>query len=121
MQHSIFLNNQCKIDFHSIEQRQDFISELISRIKDGSLKSLITSIVNDNKNIKIENKDETYSLSLIKNQNFNKSKTLINLTNCEKRLKEEYNLISEEKIIILKIEKNISGYKIPIIAYELFS
>ena len=116
-----FLNNECKINSQSNIQKEDFFSNLISKITDGSLEPLINSVVEENKNIIIENEDEVYTISTTENQNLNESKTLIDLSGCEKELKKVYNISSEEKIIIFKIEKSIPGYKIPIIGYELFS
>ena len=68
---SSLLNNECKIISNLSEQNEDFILDFISKIKDGSLEQLITSVVYDNKNIIIENEDEIYSISTKENQNFN--------------------------------------------------
>ena len=117
-----FFNNECKISPQiSLEQKQNFVEEIITKIKDGSLESLITSVVKEDKNILIENEDEIYSIGTLDNQNINETKTLIDLCDCEKKLRSVYNITEEEKILIFKIEKYIPGYKIPILGYELFT
>ena len=116
-----FFNNECKLNSYSLEQKQEFFSDIISKIEDGTLDSLIASIVDNNEIIKIENENEIYSISTTENQNFNETRTIINLGDCEKELKNVYNLTEDEKIIIFKIERNITGYKIPLIGYEIFA
>ena len=116
-----FFKNECELDNLSLEQKQNFVSDIISKIKDGSLDSLMMSIVNNNEIIKIENENEVYSISTTENQNLNETRTIIDLDDCEKELKAVYNLTEDEKIIIFKIEKNFPGYKVPIMGYELFS
>ena len=116
-----FLNNECNLNTQSNKQNHDFVFDIISKIEDGSLDFLITSVINENKNIIIENEDEIYSISSIENQNFNETRTIIELGNCEQELRKVYNLTEDENIIIFKIEKNIPGFKIPIMGYELFS
>ena len=64
-----FFKNECKLDNQSLKQKQDFVSDIISKIKDGSLDSLMISIVNNNEIIKIENENEVYSISTTENQN----------------------------------------------------
>ena len=116
-----FFNNECELNNYSPEQKQNLVSDIISKIEDGTLDSLMTSVVDNNDIIKIENENELYSISTTENQNFNETRTIIDLGDCEQELKNIYNLTSEEKLIIFKIEKNIPGYKIPIMGYELFS
>ena len=117
-----FFNNGCKISPQiSSEHKQNFVEEIITKIKDGSLESLITSVVKEDKNIIIENEEEIYSIGTLDNQNINETKTLIDLGDCEKELRSVYNITEEEKILIFKIEKYIPGYKIPILGYELFT
>ena len=116
-----FLKNECKINYQSIQQKKEFISEMIIKIKDGSLDSLLESVINNNENIIIENKDEIYSITTLSNQNIQKNRTVVNLGECENKLKKAYNMSQNANLIIFKIEKFIPEYKIPIVEYELFS
>ena len=116
-----FFKKECQIITQSNEQRKELITNIITNLQDGSLKTIINSLISEEKNMIIENEEDTYSLGTLENQNLNETKTLIELGNCEKELKRVYNISEEEKILIFKIEKLIPGYKIPIISYELFT
>ena len=116
-----FFNKECKIIIHSNDQKKELVRGILTKIQNKSLDNIISSLVNEEKNVIIEDEEETYLMGTLENQNLNESKTLIDLSDCEKELKRVYNISNDEKVLIFKIEKFIPGYKIPIIGYELFS
>ena len=118
---SSFFNKECKIITQTKEQKKELAIDILTKIQDKSLDNIISSLVNEEKNLIIEDEEEIYSIGTLENQNLNESKTLIDLSDCEKELKRVYNISNDEKVLIFKIEKFIPGYKIPIIGYELFS
>ena len=93
------------------------MNDIISKIQDGSLDTLISSVADGEKNVVIETKEETYTIQTTESQNFNESRSLVDLGDCEKELKRVYNLSEDEKIIMFKIEKYVPGYKVPIVGY----
>ena len=116
-----FFNSKCKTNTLSSEQKQELVNDIISKIQDGSLDTLISSVADGEKNVVIETEEETYTIQTTESQNFNESRSLVDLGDCEKELKRVYNLSEDEKIIMFKIEKYVHGYKVPIVGYELFS
>ena len=87
-----FLKNECKVFFKSDNQKKNFINEIITKLKDGSLESAIKLVVNENEIIFIENEDEIYSISTLTNQNYYKKSTIVDLAECENILRDVYNL-----------------------------
>ena len=111
----------CNINILTNEEIEEFVEDIINKIKDGSLDTVLSSVVDSGENVVIKNEEETYAISTTESQNFNESRSFIDLGDCEKELRRVYNLSNDEKIIMFKIEKYLPGYKIPSIAYELFS
>ena len=113
--------DECNISKLTNEEKKEFVEDTINKIKDGTLDILLSSLVNSGKDVVINNKEEIYAISTTNSQNFNESRSKLDLGDCERELRKVYNLNDDEKIIIFKIEKYLLEYKIPIIAYELFS
>ena len=118
---SNFLSKEYDINTLTNEEKEEFVEDIINKIKDGSLDTILSSVVDSGENVVIKNEEETYAISTTESQNFNESRSLVDLGDCEKELRKVYNLSDDEKIIMFKIEKYIPGFKIPNIAYELFS
>ena len=116
-----FFKKECKIISKKNEKRKELITNIIKNIQDGSFNDIISTLINEEKNIIIEDEKDIYSFGFLENQNLTETKTLIDLDDCEKELKRIYNISDEEKLLIFKIEKYIPGYKIPIPSFELFT
>ena len=116
-----FFNSECKISWKSNEHKKEFISDIINKIQDRSLESIIASIVENDESKILRNKNEIFTISSLSNQNITKNSTFVDLGICEDELKRVYNLNETEKLIIFKIETYYPEYKIPVIQYEIFS
>ena len=70
----------------------------------------------------IENEKMTITLTTTKNQNKNikQNSTSINLGDCEKLLRLNYNLSENETIYIKKIDVNQEGFKIPKVEFDVY-
>ena len=80
-----------------------------------------TNIDNNFDDVKMKDNIK-YTITTTKNQKNNEknNNTNIDLGDCEKKLREEYN-ISEEKILyIIKIDIPVNGYNIPMVGYEVY-
>ena len=100
-----FFNSKCKMNTLSDDQKQELVNDIISKIQDGSLDTLISSVADGEKNVVIETEEETYTIQTTESQNFNESRSLVDLGDCEKELKRVYNLSEDEKIIMFKKRK----------------
>ena len=67
----------------------------------------------------INDENEIYLISTLENQMFMENITSINITECEKKLREENSKVNEE-LYIFRIDHIIEGYNIPIIEYAIF-
>ena len=79
-----FFNSKCKTNTLSNEQKQELVNDIISKIQDGSLDTLISSVADGEKNVVIETEEETYTIQTTESQNFNESRSLVDLGDCEK-------------------------------------
>ena len=81
-----------------------------------------SSLVNNKINLETESKKILIELVTTydeKNKE-NKNETIINLGECEYKLKQAYGISNESSLYILKIEVNETGMKIPKIEYEVY-
>ena len=62
----------------------------------------------------------SFTSTYIQQMNKNINSTTINLGQCEKDLKDAYNISEESNLYILKIDKEQKGKNYPIIEYEVF-
>ena len=99
----------------------DIIRNELSNNEEESILSKI--IILDNKNILINDKDILYQITLLDHQNNNdyKNISLIELGECENKLKEHYNIDKNESLIIFKIHYYNQGLAVPRIEYEIYS
>ena len=116
------LNTNTKInsDINNINNNSENINitqmdETIKQILEGNITSLLTNIDHENFFKKIDNKK--YLISTLSNQEQNLS--FIDLGDCETKLKNETDNITEE-LIIYKIETIYDGFKIPIIEFDIY-
>ena len=110
---------KCEIKFQTVEEKEIFKQNILNSIKNGSLSNLITSQVNNNNYLMINDENEIYLISTLENQMFMENITSINFTECEKKLRGENSKVNEE-LYIFRIDHIIEGYNIPIIEYAIF-
>ena len=117
-----FFNNSCKINNNSYN-----INDLISIIKNGlingSIDSLVSNVIEGQKELSIKNENTFYQITTSKEQNNNNKNDNISnvlLGECENILKEKYGIKEDETLLIFKIDYYQPGSSIPIIGYELF-
>ena len=118
-----FFNNICTIYNKNITHSQSIlITNIIKGIQDGLIDDIILEILNGKDIIKTE-LDTSYQITTTFNQINNKytNISVINLCECENILKEKYNILENETLIIFKTEKKIKGLLIPLIEYEIFN
>ena len=96
---------------------------IIKQIKEGSLNEIINNtIINDKEDLIEKENDAIYQLTSSENQknkDYNNISTL-NLKECEKKLKDHYNISDNDPLIIFKVDNNVSNINIPIVEYEIY-
>ena len=117
-----FFNQKCSLKNNISKGIEILISNIRNEIKDGSLEHLL---IKDNKEIKdLIRKDNNivYQITTSYNQNNNdyQNITTIKLGEFENELKEKYNILKSDSLIIFKIEKYLDKALIPLIEYEIF-
>ena len=117
-----FFNKKCILNNHSIEQKENHTKNIINEIENNSINNLLTEVIKENKDIIIKDNYTLYQLTSSFLQNIGKYQNIssIKLGECEKILKEQYDINNEDTLIIFKIEENIEGFLIPLIEYEIF-
>ena len=118
-----FFESKCKINTENIEEKEKLTKLIINEIINGTINELLLRVINDKKELLLNDTYEVYQITTLSNQLDNKNSNLssINLGLCESKLKEEYKINPNEDLIIFKIEYTVKGFQIPIIEYELFS
>ena len=118
-----FFDDICKVNNNNIKSQSLLISNIIKGIEDGLIDELLLEIIEEeNDTIKIEN-NILYQITSSFNQN-NKSYeniSSINMTECENYLREKYDILENETLIIFKTEKYLDEILIPIIEFEVFN
>ena len=100
--------------------------KLIYEIKkkiNGSIDDLLSNILEGDKNdFIIENDNILYQITSTENQynNINKNISTINMGECEKYLKDIYNISQNDSLLIYKIDYFQEGLLIPLIRYEIY-
>ena len=116
---NIFFKKQCT----PLNYISNMIDIIIQDIKAHLLDDLLEDVINENK-IDINNIDNNIKYQITspfnqKNKEYGNI-SIINLNECEIRLKEIYHLNQNETLIIFKYDYNIEGLLIPIVGYEVF-
>ena len=121
------LNNKlCKINFKNDNKSEtnDAQEKMVENIRNEITNGIDISGIDKGNDIMIQEKDIT--ITITKNTNQKKqinSKTnisSIDLGECEKKLKDEYNIPKNGSLYILKMDVKQDGYKIPKIQYEVY-
>ena len=108
---NIFANARDKLIFDIKNKINGSIDEVLSNILEGDKKDLI-----------LEGDHIIYQITSTENQDNNKNKNIstINLGECEKILKDSYNISQNESLLIFKIDYFHEGLLIPLIRYEIY-
>ena len=117
-----FFDNICTINSINEESKSILIKNIINGIQEGLIDNLIENfIIKKNMNItKIVN-DTLYHITSSFNQNLKDSNiSTLELGECEKKLKDIYNIPQKDPLIIFKTEQYFEGLLIPLIEYEVF-
>ena len=114
-----FFKGKCKINLMTAENKEAFKQSILSAIKDGSLINLISSQVNNNSHLVINDENEIYLISSLSEQMYIENITNINFSECENILKNDSD--NNEILYIFRIDHKIKGYNIPIIEYVIFN
>ena len=111
-----------KDDKQSILNKDDIIKNIKKEIINHTLDTLISNIIEEKDDKYIKEGNILYQITTSENQNNNTytNVSTIKLGECEKILKDKYNISKNETLIILKIDYNIEGLLIPIICYEVY-
>ena len=116
-------NSACIINYKlEDENNKEVEDKEVENIKEELTSGFNTSDIDNGKNIIINQKDSTVTISTTENQKNSNSTNLttINLGDCEDKLKTKYNIPKRDSLYILKIDVNQKGIKIPKIAYEVY-
>ena len=106
---------------NSEEVKADILLNIKNQLKNNELDTLLDQMTKDKKDIIIKYDNIIYQITNTNNVNnqIDEKISNINLGECEVELKDYYN-ITNEGLLILKIEYNITGSLIPIIDYEIY-
>ena len=107
----------------SVEFKQKIINMIREELIKGDLNKLINNSLFERKeDLLVNHKKITFQITSTENQ---KSKeylniSIINLKECENKLKSHYNIEQSKSLIIFKIDDFIDEIKIPIVEYEVY-
>ena len=119
-------SNECKLNIESNNENDSFEAQekMVENIREEITNSLDISVIGGGKDILIQEKDITVTITNSDNQknqlNTKTNSTSIDLGECETKLKEYYNISKNESLYILKMDVKQEGYKIPKIQYEVY-
>ena len=106
----------------STSESNDFmITNFKERITDGSFNNIINNIIEEGKDYIIPSENILYQMTTSDNQkNSQKNVSTIDLGDCEKILKEKYDIEESIPLIIFKVDYFMPGTLIPLIGYEVY-
>ena len=104
------------------ETKINKIDKIIQNFQFDLINDFNSSLVNNKIETEMEHKKVTVELVTTYDEKNKESKneTIINLGECENKLKETYGISNKSSLYILKIEVNATGMKIPKIEYEVY-
>ena len=118
-------NKLCKLNFKSDNKNEENEAQeqLVENVKEEITNNIDVSEI-EKEDITIEEKDITITIAKNDNQKNEISRktntTSIDLGECEKRIKNKYNISDNASLYILKMDVKQDGYKIPKIQYEVY-
>ena len=119
-----FFEEKCKISNKKIKILIDKISEIENEII--NYQSLLKTVINYKTDLFVNSENIKYQITTINNEineqynNNNKSISIIKFGQCERILKDIYNITYDIELIIFKIEYTLEGLLIPLIFYDIF-
>ena len=115
---SEFINILIKNQNETTGDAASIFTGLLKAITDGSLSNLVNQVVDEESSMKIPVNNDMYELSTLKKQS--EELTYVDLGDCEEKLRIKHGL-GDQKLLILKVDHNVTGFKIPIIEYVILS
>ena len=111
-----FFNEICTINNENIKAKETIIKTIIDEINTLKMNE-------EEKDLIINGNNITYQITSSYNQLNNEYNdiTSINIGECEKILKQKYNINADENLIIFKVDYFLNGFLIPISEYEIFN
>ena len=102
--------------------KDDIIKNIREDIINHNLDPLISNVIKEKEDVYIKEDNTLFQITTSENQKKNNYTNIstINLGDCERILKEKYDVKDNETLIILKIDYNKTGLLIPIIGYEVY-
>ena len=82
-----FFNEKCTINNHTTEGEKIILNNIIEDIENGNLDKLLLGVINERKDIIIQDNERVYQITSSLNQNNNKNISSIKLGECENILK----------------------------------
>ena len=108
----------------SIDEVKDSFSEFFKNISNSnkSLDSLVNDFLsNGEKNLVVNQEDLSLEIVPSDKQNETGELSVINLGDCEAKLKQKYEINDEESLIIVKIDYYNTGYLVPKVEYDVYN
>ena len=120
-----FFKGKCSLNTQNNENKKNHISKIIKEIEKGYMNDLLSEVINENKDLIVDENDLLYRITTSLNQNKNNKEYLnratLNLGEFENKIKEINNISKNDTLIMLIIEQNVEGLLIPLIKYILFN
>ena len=107
-----------------IEEKQQIINIIRKELEKGGINKLINNFLFDkNEDLFVKQNDIIFQITSTENQKNKKYQniSIINLKQCEYRLKSHYNISQNKSLIIFKVDDMINEKKIPIVEYEIYN
>ena len=119
------LENQCKILYNNNENKynDDIEQKIGNGITDGSLDSLLETILDGENDFVLETNEVIYQIITTNNKNNNQYRnvSLISLGKCEDVLRDHYNINENIPLIIFKSDIYKEGLQAPLVKYEVYN
>ncbi len=119
-----FFEEKCKISNKKIKIKIDKICEIENEII--SYQSFLKKVINYKTDLFVYSENIKYQITTINNEineqynNNNNSISIIKFGECERILKDIYNITYDKELILFKIEYSLEGLLIPLILYDIF-
>ena len=102
--------------------KDEIIKNIREDIINHNLDTVIEKVVEEKEDVFIKKDNTLFQITTSENQNNNtySNVSTIKLGDCERILRDKYDIKDNETLIILKIDYNVTGLLIPIIGYEVY-
>ena len=107
----------------SKEEEIEYYDNLLDTLEEGFTDSFDTSNIDEGQDEVIKTEKVTVTFTTVENQknDLNQNVTTIDLGDCENKLRNYYNLSSNETIYMKKIDAIQEGFNIPKVEYDVYS